>query len=84
MNADNSVEKSQDSSNNTGEFRVGKFLMDHPQHQCELVDLLIGRVFGEQRGAIFDDLEPWLDRALAGEFQGEDGHDGGANVPAIA
>lgn len=69
----------------SGEFRVGRFIAEYPQHQSELVDLLIGRVFGEQRGAIFDDLEPWLDRALAGEFKGDDGPgDDGVNVPAMA
>ncbi|MEQ8208399.1 MAG: NAD(P)/FAD-dependent oxidoreductase [Lacipirellulaceae bacterium] len=42
------------------EFRVGKFIAEHPQHQEELVDLLIGRVFDGREGKIFDDLEPWL------------------------
>ena len=44
----------------SGEFRVGKFLQEFPQHQNELVDLLIGRVFDGCEGKIFDDLEPWL------------------------
>ncbi|QDT01151.1 NAD(P)/FAD-dependent oxidoreductase [Adhaeretor mobilis] len=44
----------------TPEFRVGKFIAEHPQHQEELVDLLIGRVFDGREGKIFDDLEPWL------------------------
>lgn len=44
----------------SGEFRVGKFIQDFPQHQGELVDLLIGRVFDGCEGRIFDDLEPWL------------------------
>jgi len=42
------------------EFRVGKFLQEYPQHQNELVDMLIGRVFDGCKGQIFDDLEPWL------------------------
>ena len=46
----------------SGEFRVGKFVQAYPQHREELVDLLIGRVFDGRRGAIFDDLEPWLSR----------------------
>ena len=44
----------------SGEFRVGKFIQEYPQHQSELVDLLIGRVFDGCEGRIFDDLEPWL------------------------
>lgn len=50
----------------SGNFRVGKFIMEHPQHQHELVDLLIGRIFdGPASGAIFADLEPWLERCEA-------------------
>ena len=49
----------------SGEFRVGKFIQEHPQHQSELVDLLIGRVFNGCEGRIFDDLEPWLEEKLA-------------------
>ena len=41
-------------------FRVGKFIQEHPEHQSELVDMLIGRVFNGCEGRIFDDLEPWL------------------------
>ncbi len=41
-------------------FRVGKFIQEHPQHQSELVDMLIGRVFNGCEGRIFEDLEPWL------------------------
>ena len=44
----------------SGEFRVGQFVQEFPQHQKELVDLLIGRVFDGRPGKIFDDLEPWL------------------------
>ncbi|MDC0935883.1 NAD(P)/FAD-dependent oxidoreductase [Pirellulales bacterium] len=46
-------------------FRVGKFLAEYPQHQDELVDLLIGRIFDGREGRIFDDLEPWLEAAEA-------------------
>ena len=46
----------------SGEFRVGQFVKEFPQHQHELVDLLIGRVFDGRRGKIFDDLEPWLEK----------------------
>jgi len=41
-------------------FRVGKFIKEHPEHQSELVDMLIGRVFNGCEGRIFEDLEPWL------------------------
>ncbi|MBX3434838.1 MAG: tryptophan 7-halogenase [Pirellulales bacterium] len=68
----------------SGQFRVGKFLMEYPQHNSELVDLLIGRVFGPDKGAIFEDLEPWLDRALAGEFDNDAATGDDANVPAMA
>lgn len=44
----------------SGEFRVGRFVKEFPQHQAELVDLLIGRVFDGRPGKIFADLEPWL------------------------
>ncbi len=44
----------------SGQFRVGKFIQEHPQHQSELVDMLIGRVFDGCQGKIFNDLEPWL------------------------
>jgi len=45
----------------SGEFRVGQFVKEFPQHQGELVDLLIGRVFDGRPSKIFDDLEPWLE-----------------------
>lgn len=47
------------------EFRVGKFIAEHPEHQEELVDLLIGRVFDGREGRIFTDLDPWLARERA-------------------
>ena len=48
----------------SGEFRVGQFVQEYPQHQSELVDLLIGRVFDGRPGKIFDDLDPWLENRL--------------------
>jgi len=44
----------------SGDFRVGQFVAEYPQHREELVDLLIGRIFEGGQGRIFDDLEPWL------------------------
>ena len=46
----------------SGEFRVGKFIAEHPQHSGRLTDLLIGRIFKPEVAEIFDDLEPWLAR----------------------
>jgi flavin-dependent dehydrogenase len=45
----------------SGDFRVGQFVAEYPQHREELVDLLIGRIFDGCRGKIFDDLDPWLE-----------------------
>ncbi len=49
----------------SGEFRVGKFIGEHPHHSGRLTDLLIGRIFDPQVAEIFDDLEPWLERQMA-------------------
>jgi flavin-dependent dehydrogenase len=46
----------------SGRFRVGQFVKEYPQHQGPLTDLLIGRIFHEDAGRIFDDLDPWLER----------------------
>jgi flavin-dependent dehydrogenase len=51
----------------SGNFRVGKFIQQYPEHRKELVDLLIGRIFDPPAGdslagKIFDDLDPWLER----------------------
>jgi len=50
----------------SGNFRVGKFVQQYPEHRKELIDLLIGRIFDSQSGdvplgKIFDDLDPWLE-----------------------
>lgn len=47
----------------TKEFSLGRFLKDHPQHRGNLTDLLIGRIFHDTAGDIFDDMMPALDRA---------------------
>ena len=59
----------------SGEFRVGKFIQEYPQHQSELVDLLIGRIFNGREGRIFDDLEPWLAAKVKGGRRTADGKD---------
>ena len=56
----------------SGQFRVGKFVEEYPEHQGELVDLLIGRIFEGHTGKIFKDLEPWLrQKAEGGRGKGE-------------
>ena len=51
----------------------------------DVIDLLIGRVFDGERGAIFADLEPWLERALGGDSPGdEEAAEDGPNVPSVA
>jgi flavin-dependent dehydrogenase len=42
------------------DFSIGRFMKTHPQHLGNLTDLLIGRVFYDGAGRIFDDVEPWL------------------------
>jgi hypothetical protein len=46
----------------TGQFRVGRFMREYPQHQRNFTDILIGRIFYPEAGRIFDDLDPWLSR----------------------
>ena len=47
----------------SGEFRVGRFAMEYPHHMPALTDLLIGRMFSPAVPALFEDLDPWLQRA---------------------
>jgi hypothetical protein len=35
-------------------------MKEHPQHASELTDLLTGRVFEGNVGAIFEDMDPWI------------------------
>jgi flavin-dependent dehydrogenase len=48
-----------------GQFRVGKFIREYPQHIRPMTDILIGRIFHEGAGDMFDDLDPWLERMEA-------------------
>ncbi len=41
----------------TRDFSFGRFMKAHPQHQGNVTDLLIGRVFHERAGRVFDDLD---------------------------
>lgn len=45
------------------EFSLGGFLRQYPEHRSNLTDLLIGRVFYDGAGRIFDDLMPALEQA---------------------
>jgi flavin-dependent dehydrogenase len=45
-----------------GQFRVGKFIREYPQHVGPMTDILIGRIFHPDAGRLFDDLDPWLER----------------------
>ena len=45
-----------------GQFRVGKFIREYPHHVGPMTDILIGRIFHETAGDMFEDLDPWLER----------------------
>ena len=47
----------------TNEFSFGKFMKMHPEHAGNLTNLLIGRIFEEGVGKIFEDLEPAVEQA---------------------
>lgn len=47
----------------TKEFSFGGFLKDNPQFQGNLTDLLIGRIFYDGAGNIFDKMDPVLEEA---------------------
>jgi geranylgeranyl reductase family protein len=46
----------------TNEFSFGAFMRDYPEHAGNLTDLLIGRIFHDSAGRIFDDMDPMLDK----------------------
>ena len=46
----------------TDKFSFGMFLKEHPQYAGNLTDLLIGRVFTDSAGEIFNDMDPVLER----------------------
>lgn len=49
----------------TDDFSFGRFIKEHPQHQTNLTDLLVGKVFHEKAGDIFKDMDPWIERIQA-------------------
>ena len=48
----------------THEFSFGQFMRKHPHHGGNLTDILIGRIFHEHAGLIFDDMEPAIATAI--------------------
>ena len=49
----------------TNQFSFGQFMRVHPEHQGNLTDLLIGRIFYDGVGRIFEDMDPALERLAA-------------------
>jgi hypothetical protein len=40
-------------------------MKEHPEHRGNVTDLLIGRIFGDQAGRVFDDMDATIQRAKA-------------------
>jgi flavin-dependent dehydrogenase len=49
----------------TNEFSFGGFMKDNPQFRGNLTDLLIGRIFYDGAGDIFDEMDPALEQSRA-------------------
>ena len=49
----------------TEEFSFGQFMKQHPEHAANLTNLLIGRVFEDGVGTIFQDMMPAIEEAKA-------------------
>jgi len=47
----------------TKEFSIGRFMKEHPEHRGNLTDLLIGRIFHDEAGKMFDDMERSIEKA---------------------
>ena len=47
----------------TQEFSIGRFMKEHPEHRGNVTDLLIGRIFHEDAGTLFPDMEASIERA---------------------
>jgi flavin-dependent dehydrogenase len=47
----------------TNDFSFGRFIKAHPGHRANLTDLLIGRIFHEGAGRIFDDMRPAIQQS---------------------
>ena len=44
----------------TNDFSFGKFMQRHPEHRAGMTDILIGRIFHDQAGALFRDMDTML------------------------
>ena len=53
----------------TKEFSIGRFMKEHPEHHGNVTDLLIGRVFQEGAGAVFQDMDASIERAKMQEME---------------
>ena len=51
----------------TKEFSFGSFMKAHPEHAKNVTNLLIGRVFEGNPGKVFEDMDPWIEKAKRGE-----------------
>ncbi len=49
------------------DFSFGSFMKEYPQYAGNLTDLLIGRVFDGNPGAMFQDLDPWIENLKSSE-----------------
>ena len=47
----------------TKEFSIGHFMKEHPEHRGNLTDLLIGRIFHDGAGKMFEDMEKSIEKA---------------------
>ena len=45
------------------DFSIGRFMKEHPEHRGNLTDLLIGRIFSDDAGKIFEDMDQSIQRA---------------------
>ena len=53
----------------TNEFSFGKFMKMHPHYASNLTNLLIGRVFEDGVGKIFEDMDPAIEEAKAAAME---------------
>lgn len=49
----------------TKEFSIGRFMKEHPEHRGSVTNLLIGRIFDEGTGRVFNDMDASIARAKA-------------------
>ncbi|MEO1971215.1 MAG: NAD(P)/FAD-dependent oxidoreductase, partial [Pirellulaceae bacterium] len=56
----------------TNEFSFGRFLKTNMQHVGNLTDLLIGRIFYDGAGDIFDDMDQAIEQSIRDRVSGRD------------